>query len=65
MGNTPLHQASFFGRIDCAALLIETGADVNAKNNIGLVPLTKKANEGDFLSALLYLPLVPGLIVPS
>jgi ankyrin repeat protein len=45
MGNTPLHQASFFGRIDCAGVLIEAGADVNAKNTIGAVPFLT-ANEG-------------------
>ncbi len=45
MGNTPLHQASFFGRIDCAGLLVEAGADVNAKNSIGAIPFSR-TNEG-------------------
>lgn len=48
MGNTPLHLASFSGRIDCAGLLIEAGSDVNMKNIIGAAPFARP-NEGELM----------------
>ena len=38
-GSTPLHHAAGFGAIDSLALLIDKGADVNAKNRRGSTPL--------------------------
>ena len=38
-GGTPLLVASIFGRLDTAKLLIEKGANVNAKSNDGATPL--------------------------
>ncbi|KAI1718038.1 ankyrin repeats (many copies) domain-containing protein [Ditylenchus destructor] len=32
MGDTPLHAACYKGRLDCAAALVEAGADLYAKN---------------------------------
>ncbi len=39
MGNTPLHLTSIAGRAKAAGLLIERGADVNARNASGQTPL--------------------------
>jgi ankyrin repeat protein len=33
-GWTPLHYASWSGHVDCARLLLERGADKNAKNEV-------------------------------
>jgi ankyrin repeat protein len=38
-GNTPLHWAAETGRLDLAKLLLENGADVNAKNQASQTPL--------------------------
>ncbi len=38
-GSTPLHHAAGFGTLDSLALLIDKGADVNAKNRRGSTPL--------------------------
>ncbi len=38
-GRTPLHEAALYGYVDIARLLIERGADVNAKNVRGEPPL--------------------------
>jgi ankyrin repeat protein len=38
-GDTPLHLASAALRVDCAGLLLECGADVNAQNRRGARPL--------------------------
>jgi ankyrin repeat protein len=35
---TPLHYASEMGNIDVADVLVEKGADVNIKNNLGARP---------------------------
>ena len=46
-GNTPLHVASIFGWIRIVKLLIEQGADVNAKNKRGKTPLHEAVIEQD------------------
>jgi hypothetical protein len=33
-GNTPLHQAALYGDVECVRLLLQLGADKNAKNNV-------------------------------
>jgi ankyrin repeat protein len=33
-GNTPLHYAAYDGRLQCAALLLERGADKTALNKV-------------------------------
>lgn len=38
-GHTPLHTAAQTGSIDCIELLLDAGADVNAKNGDGSIPL--------------------------
>ena len=38
-GSTPLHHAAGFGTLDSLTLLIDKGADVNAKNRRGSTPL--------------------------
>jgi ankyrin repeat protein len=49
-GLTPLHFAASYGKLDIATLLIEKGANVNAKNKIGGTPLCSSAmGKGDFL----------------
>ena len=44
-GETPLHIAAREGHIDIAELLINKGADVNAKNNYGKTPFDYAKNE--------------------
>ena len=39
-GNTALHIASLAGKIDCARVLIEKGANVNLQSQVGLTNLT-------------------------
>ena len=52
---TPLLEAAFWGRLDIGKLLIERGADVNAKADRGVVPLHEAARMGhlDFVRLLL------------
>ena len=38
-GSTPLHHAAAFGTLDSVTLLLDKGADVNAKNRRGSTPL--------------------------
>ena len=38
-GETPLHAAALNGHKEIAELLIEKGADLNAKNVVGMTPL--------------------------
>ena len=38
-GNTPLHLAAFDGNKAAVALLIDSGADINAKDESGTTPL--------------------------
>ena len=47
MGRTPLHEACYYGHLECAKVLSEVyGADVNAKDSCGQTPLFR-AIEGD------------------
>jgi len=39
VNSTPLHHAAGFGSIETIALLLESGADINAKNRRGATPL--------------------------
>lgn len=38
-GDTPLHYAAYWGRLECARLLIKGGADTKARNYKGHTPL--------------------------
>ncbi len=46
-GATPLMYAAAFGSIDAIKMLIEAGADVNAKNNFGATALLWCARDGE------------------
>ncbi|KAI9110703.1 hypothetical protein K1719_018141 [Acacia pycnantha] len=46
-GSTPLHLAADKGNIRCARLLVEGGANVNARCNDGRTPLHRAAANGD------------------
>ena len=45
-GTTALHIAALYGDKELAELLIANGADVNAKNRVGLTPLHRAAENG-------------------
>ena len=38
MGDTPLHIAASHGHLEVVKILLEAGANVNAKNNSGMKP---------------------------
>lgn len=44
-GTTPLHAAAHAGRAECLALLIQSGANVNAKDKWADSPLHKVRRE--------------------
>lgn len=46
---TPLEWASFFGLREMVELLVEAGADVNAKNAVGTTPLDATSSENPFI----------------
>jgi ankyrin repeat protein len=55
-GATPLHGAVLFGETETVKLLIQKGADVNARNNQGVTPIdTMEADWGvtEFIATLL------------
>ena len=47
LGSTPLHVASFFAYPETVRLLLENGAEVNARNNRGETPLDPASAEWD------------------
>ncbi|MFM8290292.1 MAG: acyltransferase family protein [Planctomycetia bacterium] len=49
-GNTPLHQAAYFGRDAAARLLLERGADPTATNKVGRMPAAMMCLPADFVS---------------
>jgi hypothetical protein len=53
LGDTPLHAASAKGRLDCAEMLIEAGANVHAKNGQGKKPLDVASAANPAIGALL------------
>jgi len=44
IGRTPLHRASMIGALGVVRLLLEHGADVEAKNNVGETALQEAAD---------------------
>ena len=52
-GWTPLHWAARWGHTEVAQALLEAGADVNAKNELGQTPLDMAAEEGEIDMILL------------
>jgi len=44
--NTPLHRAALEGNLEEVKKLVEGGADVNAKNTIGITPLHMASGNG-------------------
>lgn len=44
--NTPLHLSAMHGHADAAELLLDHGADVNAKNSVKMTPLHLAAKQG-------------------
>ena len=51
-GDTPLHQASFFGLTPIVALLLSRGADPHAQNPLGHLPATFAHGNPDILGLL-------------
>lgn len=54
-GHTPLHHASFHGRLDCVRLLLETAADVSIRNYEGLTAYNLASAQGHHQIGLLLL----------
>jgi hypothetical protein len=58
--NTPLHTAAFFGRPECAELLLKAGAALGARNQRGETPWDSMAHDRgttEFIAGLLQLPI--------
>jgi ankyrin repeat protein len=47
-GGTPLHWAAWYGHVEIARLLLQNGAEVNAKERNGWTPLHWAAYRGHF-----------------
>jgi ankyrin repeat protein len=45
-GNTPLHEATYFGHIEISRLLLQSGVDVNVRDNFGMTPLHSASFHG-------------------
>jgi ankyrin repeat protein len=54
LGNTPLHFATFSGRLDVVKILLRHGANINAKNVLGLTPLHVAAADCELVETLLH-----------
>jgi ankyrin repeat protein len=52
-GNRPLHHAVYHGRLECAKLLLETAAEVNAPNSKSLTPYNLAVMQGHHQIGLL------------
>ncbi len=48
-GGSPLEWAVFFAVKDMAVFLVESGADVNAKNNVGTTPIDAAGSDNPFV----------------
>ena len=48
-GGSPLEWAVFFGIKDMSVFLVESGADVNAKNNVGTTPIDAAGSDNPFV----------------
>jgi cytohesin len=46
IGNSPLHAAAYFGRVELIDALLSTGARADARNEDGVLPLHLAASEG-------------------
>jgi len=55
IGNTPLHLACSMGHLQIVALLLSSGADVCARNHLGLSPLARAAWKDELAIAQLLL----------
>ena len=58
--NAPLHTAAFFGRSECAVLLIDAGSDTELVNATGETPLDSMQHDRattEFIANLLELPI--------
>jgi ankyrin repeat protein len=60
LGLTPLHQAASMGRLDAAKLLIDHGADLNARGNWGTILQTLIYRKGDSSAEMVKLLLNSG-----
>jgi ankyrin repeat protein len=54
-GNRPLHHAVYHGRLECAKLLLETAADVTARNSKNFTPYNLASMQGHHQIGLLLL----------
>ena len=45
-GQTALHEAAFYGKLDCVIALIEKGAEINSQDTCGRTPLFYAAERG-------------------
>jgi ankyrin repeat protein len=61
VGGTPLHWVAFYGMLDMVEFLVNSGADVNSKDNFGSIPLdaakadNQISNDAEKLEVVTYL----------